>query len=77
MLANHYHTQSVQSELSGWERYVVGSTNDTLARVARAALPEGARLLLEQAELQGQFKLLRGLGSKRVGVFAYCFCELR
>jgi protease-4 len=76
-LGNDYHIHYVEKELSGWERFVVGMSNDTLARVARAALPEGARLLLEQPEIQGQIKLLRGLGSNRVGVFAYCFCELK
>jgi protease-4 len=76
-LGNDYHIHYVEKELSGWERFVVGMSSDTVARVARAALPEGARLLLEQPEIQGQMKLLRALGSNRVGVFAYCFCELR
>jgi len=51
-------------------------SSDTLARAGRALLPEASRLLLAQPEIQGQLKLLRALGGNRIGVFAYCFCEL-
>jgi protease-4 len=75
-LGQNYHVHYVEKELSAWERFVVGMSSDTLARAGRALLPEASRLLLAQPEIQGQLKLLRALGGNRIGVFAYCFCEL-
>ena len=76
-LGENYHVQYVEKELSAWERFVVNMSTDALARIGSVALPETSRLLLEQPEVQGELKLLRALGDRKIGVFAYCFCELR
>jgi len=33
--------------------------------------------LFSQSEVAGTLKLLRALDGNKVGVFAYCFCEIR
>ena len=48
-----------------------------MARWSGVALPQAARTLLAQPEVEGQLKLLRALDGNKVGVFAYCFCEIR
>ena len=67
----------VEKELSAWERFALGLSSDTVARGANALLPEAARVLFAQSEVSGQLKLLRALEGNKVGVFAYCFCEIR
>ncbi len=42
-----------------------------------AVVPEAARVLLAQPDLQGQLRLLQSLDGNKVGVFAYCFCEIK
>jgi protease-4 len=76
-LGENYRTRYIEKELSAWERFVVNMSSDTLARAAQSAVPEATRLLLAQPEVQGQLKLLRALGDRKIGVFAYCFCELK
>ena len=63
--------------MSAWERYVVSLSSDALARLGRAFVPDVARVLLAQPDVQGQLKLLGALDGNRVGVFAYCFCEIK
>ncbi len=67
----------VEKPLSAWERFAVSMSNDALARIGRALVPEAARMLLAQPDVQGQFKLLRSLDANKVGVFAYCFCTIK
>jgi len=76
-LGENYRINYIEKELSAWERFVVGMSSDAMAHLGHAMLPEAARALLQQSEVQGQLKLLRALEGNKVGVFAYCFCEIR
>lgn len=76
-LGDDYQLRYVEKEMSAWERYVVSLSSDALARLGRAFVPDVARVLLAQPDVQGQLKLLGALDGNRVGVFAYCFCEIK
>jgi protease-4 len=76
-LGANYRVNYVEKELSTWERFAVSMSSDALVRWSGVALPEAARVLLRQPEIDGQLKLLRALDGNKVGVFAYCFCEIR
>ncbi len=76
-LGANYRVNYVEKELSTWERFAVSMSSDALVRWSGVALPEAARVLLKQPEIDGQLKLLRALDGNKVGVFAYCFCEIR
>ena len=76
-LGDNYRVLYVEKELSAWERFALGLSSDTVSRSAKALLPEAARALLAQSEVAGPLKLLRALDGNKVGVFAYCFCEIR
>ncbi len=76
-IGGNYQVRYVEKEMSAWERFAVSLSNDALARIGRAVVPEAARVLLAQADVQGQLKLLRSLDANKVGVFAYCFCEIK
>lgn len=76
-LGDNYQVRYVEKELSAWEKFAVSLSNDALARIGRAVIPEAARVLFAQPDLQSQIRLLQSLDSNKVGVFAYCFCEIR
>ncbi|HSE11352.1 MAG TPA: signal peptide peptidase SppA [Rudaea sp.] len=76
-LGDNYRVLYVEKELSAWERFVLNLSSDALARGTSALLPEAARVLFAQSDVAGQLKLLRALDGNRLGVFAYCFCEIR
>jgi len=76
-LGANYRVNYVEKELSTWERFALSMSSDTLARWSGVALPQAARALLAQPEVEGQLKLLRALDGNKVGVFAYCFCEIK
>jgi protease-4 len=76
-LGANYRVNYVEKELSTWERFAVSMSSDALVRWSGVALPEAARALLKQPEIDGQLKLLHALDGNKVGVFAYCFCEIR
>jgi len=76
-LGANYRVNYVEKELSTWERLAVSMSSDALTRWSGVALPEAARMLLKQPEIDGQLKLLRALDGNKLGVFAYCFCEIR
>ena len=76
-LGSDYRVRYVEKPLSAWERFALSLGTDSLTRFARAVLPEMPRMLLEQHEVRDQLRLLQSIGSGRVGVFAYCFCDMR
>jgi protease-4 len=76
-LGANYRVNYVEKELSTWERFAVSMSSDALVRWSGVALPEAARMLLKQPEIDSQLKLLRALDGNKLGVFAYCFCEIR
>ena len=76
-LGGNYRVTYVEKELSTWERIALGFSSDTLAHVGRSWLPDLPRAWLAQPEVESQLKLLRALEGNKLGVFAYCFCEIR
>jgi protease-4 len=76
-LGDAYRVDYVEKELSGWERFALSMSSDALARLGHALVPAAARVLLEQSDVPGQLKLLRALDGNKLGVFAYCFCEIK
>jgi protease IV len=76
-LGDKYRVFYVEKPLSFWERAALDFNSEALAGIGRAALPEFVRGWLGQPELRNQLSLLRGLGGNKLGVFAYCFCEIR
>lgn len=76
-LGSNYRVLYVEKELSAWERFALSLSSDAVASGTRALLPEAARVLFDRPEIAGQLKLLRALDGNKLGVFAYCFCEIR
>ncbi|MBN8885628.1 MAG: signal peptide peptidase SppA [Rudaea sp.] len=76
-LGDNYQVRYVEKSMSTWERFVVSLSNDATAHIAQGLVPESMRTLLAQPDVQSQLKLLRSLDSNKVGVFAYCFCEIK
>jgi protease IV len=76
-LGTEYRVRYVEKDMTFWERIALGFNSEVSSRFARAAVPEFARTWLTQPELHNQLALLRNLGSNKIGVFAYCFCEIR
>jgi protease-4 len=76
-IADGYRVEYVEKELSSWERFALSMSSDALARLGHALVPDAARALLAQTDVPAQLKLLRALDGNKVGVFAYCFCEIK
>ncbi len=76
-LGKNYRVAYVEKPMSTWQRFVLGMSQDTLARFARSVLPDMPIGLLSQPEIRDQMRLLHSLQSNRLGVYAYCFCNLR
>jgi protease IV len=76
-LGENYQIRYVEKELSTLERFLVGFSNEAVARIGEAVMPDVPRMLLQQQEVRDQLKLLRSLEGNKVGVFAYCFCEIK
>jgi protease-4 len=76
-LGSEYRVRYVEKNLSFWEKLALDLNSQALAGIGHAAIPEFARGLLTPPDLRNQVALLRSLGGNKVGVFAYCFCEVR
>ncbi|HEY7873207.1 MAG TPA: signal peptide peptidase SppA [Rudaea sp.] len=76
-LGTNYQVRYVEKPLSAWERFALNLSNDAQARIVKAILPGFAVSVFAQPEVQDQVKLLQTLSRNKVGVFAYCFCEMR
>ncbi len=76
-LGTNYRLRYIEKPLSTWERFALSFSNDTLAHFAKAVLPEMPTGLLTDPEIRDQIKLLESVKNNRIGVFSYCFCELR
>jgi protease-4 len=81
-LGDNYQLRYVEKPMSAWERFAVGLSNDARAAIGHAFLseslmPAAARAMLGQSDVRSQLKLLNSLDQNKVGVFAYCFCEIK
>jgi protease IV len=78
-LGTEYRLHYIEKPLSTWERFLLSFHDDdtALVRFARSVLPEMPASFLAQPEVRDQIKLLQSMQGKRVGVFSYCFCDLR
>ena len=76
-LGDNYQVRYVEKDMSTFERFLVGFSNDAMAHIAQAAMPDLPRILLQNEDVRSQLKLLGSLEGNKVGVFAYCFCEIK
>jgi len=78
-LGTEYRLHYIEKPLSTWERFLLSFHNDdsALVRFAQSVLPQMPTGLLATPEVRDQIKLLQSMQGKRVGVFSYCFCDLR
>jgi protease-4 len=76
-LGNDYRVSYVEKPLTLWERVALNMSNDTLAKLARAVLPQMPLGLLDQPQIREQLRLLQSARDGKLGVYAYCFCALR
>ena len=76
-LGTDYRLRYIEKPLSAWERFALSFSNDALAHFAKAVLPDMPLSLLQEPEVRDQIKLLQSMKNNRIGVFSYCFCELR
>ena len=76
-LGDEHRVRYIEKELSFWERAALDFNTESLALASRAGVPELARAWLARSELDQHLPLLRSLHGNRLGVFAYCFCEIR
>ncbi|HZP68272.1 MAG TPA: signal peptide peptidase SppA [Rudaea sp.] len=76
-LGSDYHLTYVEKELTFWERLALSFNSEADARVARAVVPQVGRDWLEAPTVRDNLRLLRSVSDGKIGVFAYCFCEIR
>ncbi|MGH8041399.1 MAG: signal peptide peptidase SppA [Rudaea sp.] len=76
-LGTEYRVSYVEKPLSTWERLAMNLGNDALAHYAHAVLPDMPLTLLAQPDVRDQLKLLQAAQAKKLGVYAYCFCQMR
>jgi protease-4 len=76
-LGTEYRLRYIEKPLSAWERFALSFSNDALAHFAKAVLPDMPLGLLDEREVRDQIKLLQSMKGNHIGVFSYCFCELR
>ncbi len=76
-LGSNYRVTYVEKPLTLWERVAMNMSNDALVSFARAVLPQMPLGLLEQAQIRQQLRLLQSASDGKLGVYAYCFCNLR
>ncbi|MDR3386630.1 MAG: signal peptide peptidase SppA [Rudaea sp.] len=76
-LGENYRVRYEEKPLSVWEKLALDINSEALTGIVRVAIPEFARGWLAQPELHNELALLRSLGGNKLGVFAYCFCEIR
>ena len=74
-LGSDYRVRYVEKELTFWERMALDLNSEALTGMGRAVVPELARFAAP--ELRHQLSLLRNLAGNKLGVFAYCFCEIK
>ena len=76
-LGDKYRVIYVEKPLSAWEKLALNMSSDALAHFAKTVLPDMPTSLLAQPQVADQLRLLQSLQSRKIGVFAYCFCDMR
>lgn len=77
-LGEDYRVDYVEQPLSAWERFALSfGGSEAALRLARWSGFTLPRTWLPESELRQAIALVDGLGGKRYGVVAHCFCELR
>ncbi|HET8942441.1 MAG TPA: signal peptide peptidase SppA [Rudaea sp.] len=76
-LGDNYRVIYVEKPMSAWEKLALSMSSDALARFAKTVLPTMPASLLAQPQISDQLRLLQSLQSRKIGVFAYCFCDMR
>ena len=74
-LGSDYRVRYIEKDLTFWERMALDLNTEALTGIGRAAVPDFARFAAP--DLRHQLSLLRNLAGNKLGVFAYCFCEIR
>jgi len=74
-LGSDYRVRYIEKDLTFWERMALDLNAEALTGMSRAVVPDFARFAAP--ELRHQLSLLRNLAGNKLGVFAYCFCEIR
>lgn len=78
-LGTEYRLHYIEKPLSTWERFFLSLRDDdsATAHFVHSILPDMPVGLLAQPDVRDQIRLLQSMQGKRVGVFSYCFCDLR
>jgi len=76
-LGDERRVRYIEKELSFWEKLALDFNTESLAQVGHAVLPAFVRDLASAPEMRQQLTLLRNLKNGKIGVFAYCFCDVR
>ena len=76
-LGSDYRVSYVEKPLTFWERLAMNMSNDALVSFAHAVLPQMPLGLLDQPQIREQLRLLQSARDGKLGVYAYCFCEMR
>lgn len=76
-LGDNYRVAYVEKPLSFWERVAIDMSNQAMVRYAHALLPQMPLGLLDQPQIRAQLRLLQSASAGKLGVYAYCFCEIR
>jgi len=76
-LDKNYHIDYVEKELTPWQHFLLSFSNEAHAYMGKAFDLGLPKTWIQQEELRQQLKLLKTLDSDKIGVFAYCFCEVK
>ena len=76
-LGDDHRVRYIEKELSFWEKLALDFNSDALASTSQAALPQSWRAWLARSQIAQELPLLRSVSGNRLGVFAYCFCEIK
>jgi len=76
-LGDDHRVRYIEKEMSFWEKLALDLNSDALASTSQAVLPDSWRAWLARSQIAQELPLLRSLSGNRLGVFAYCFCEIK
>jgi len=74
-MGSNYRVRYVEKQLTFWERVAMDFNTEAMRGMGHALFPDVARFAAP--DLRHELSLLRQLAGNKLGVFAYCFCEIR